>query len=173
MSKKPEVYSALSAACYIHSTQAAQKVPETKKVDDGVHSVRRGNLTKYMVLISSLLRSFHAGCSESAGDEEGRLWCTFLRQGNLMKYTVLISSLLCSSHAGCSESTGDEEGRRWRIFCTLKKPDVYSALSTACYVHSTQAAQKVPETKKVDEGVHSVRRGNLMKYTVLYQQPLR
>ena len=26
------------AACYVHSTQAAQKVPETKKVDDGVHS---------------------------------------------------------------------------------------------------------------------------------------
>ena len=25
------------AACYVHSTQAAQKVPETKKVDDGVH----------------------------------------------------------------------------------------------------------------------------------------
>ncbi|WP_419086692.1 hypothetical protein, partial [Phascolarctobacterium succinatutens] len=34
----------------------------------------------------------------------------------------------------------------------------------------TQAAQKVPETKKVDDGVHSVRRGHLMKYTVLYQQ---
>ena len=54
-----------------------------------------------------------------------------------------------------------------------KKPEVYSALSAACYIHSTQAAQKVPETKKVDDGVHSVRRGNLMKYTVLYQQPLR
>ena len=39
---KDEVYGALSAACYVHSTQAAQKVPETKKVDDGVHSVRRG-----------------------------------------------------------------------------------------------------------------------------------
>ena len=39
MSKKPnEVYDALSAACYVNSTQAAQKVPETKKVDDGVHS---------------------------------------------------------------------------------------------------------------------------------------
>ena len=38
---------------------------------------------------------------------------------------------------------------------------------------TTQAAQKVPETKKVDDGVHSVRRGNLMKYTVLYQQPVR
>ncbi|WP_304230503.1 hypothetical protein [Phascolarctobacterium succinatutens] len=38
-SRKPdEVYGALSAACYIHSTQAAQKVPETKKVDNGVHS---------------------------------------------------------------------------------------------------------------------------------------
>ena len=71
-SRKPdEVYGVLSAACYVHSTQAAQKVPETKKVDDGVHSVRRGNLMKYMVLISSLLRSFHAGCSESTGDEEG------------------------------------------------------------------------------------------------------
>ena len=90
-----------------------------------------------------------------------------------MMYTVLFSSLLSSFHAGCSESTGDEEGRRWRIFCTLKKPDVYSALSAACYVHSTQAAQKVPETKKVDDGVHSVRRGNLMMYTVLYQQPVR
>lgn len=33
--------------------------------------------------------------------------------------------------------------------------------------------RKVPETKKVDDGVHSVRRGNLMKYTVLYQQPVR
>ena len=31
---------------------------------------------KYMVLISSLLRSFHAGCSESTGDEEGRRWRT-------------------------------------------------------------------------------------------------
>lgn len=31
---------------------------------------------KYMVLISSLLSSFHAGCSESAGDEEGRRWRT-------------------------------------------------------------------------------------------------
>ena len=90
-----------------------------------------------------------------------------------MKHMVLISSLLRSFHAGCSESTRDEEGRRWRIFCTLKKPDVSSALSAACYVHSTQAAQKVPETKKVDDGVHSVRRGNLMKYTVLYQQPVR
>ena len=50
-----------------------------------------------------------------------------------------------------------------------KKPEVYSALSAACYVHYTQAAQKVPETKKVNNGVHSVRRGNL-KYTVLYQQ---
>gem|GEM_PF-6896964 len=54
-----------------------------------------------------------------------------------------------------------------------RKLDVYDALSAACYVHSTQAAQKVPETKKVDDGVHSVRRGNLMKYTVLYQQPVR
>ena len=70
-----------------------------------------------------------------------------------MKYMVLISSLLRSFHAGCSESTRDEEGRRGRIFCTLKKPDVSSALSATCYVHSTQAAQKVPETKKVDDGV--------------------
>ena len=71
-SRKPdEVYGVLSAACYVNSTQAAQKVPETKKVNDGVHSIRRGNLMMYMVLISSLLRSFHAGCSESTGDEEG------------------------------------------------------------------------------------------------------
>ena len=43
-------------------------------------------------------------------------------------------------------------------FCTLKKPnEVYGALSAACYVHSTQAAQKVPETKKDVDGVHSVR----------------
>lgn len=64
--------------------------------------------------------------------------------------------------------------RSVRTYCTSKKPEeVYSALSAACYVNSTQAAQKVPETKKVDDGVHSVRRGNLMKYTVLYQQPVR
>ena len=73
-----------------------------------------------------------------------------------MKYMVLISSLLRSLHAGCSESTGASEGRRWRIFCTSRKPDeVYGALSAVCYIHSTQAAQKVPETKKVDNGVHS------------------
>ena len=59
------------------------------------------------------------------------------------------------------------------ILASRKPDEVSSALSAACYVHSTQAAQKVPETKKVDDGVHSVRRGNLMKYTVLYQQPLR
>ena len=59
------------AACYVHSTQAAQKVPKTKKNVDSVYSVRRKNLVKYMVLISSLLCSFHAGCSESTGDEEG------------------------------------------------------------------------------------------------------
>ena len=34
------------------------------------------NLMMYTVLISSLLRSFHAGCSERAGDEEGRRWRT-------------------------------------------------------------------------------------------------
>ncbi|WP_337407397.1 hypothetical protein, partial [Phascolarctobacterium succinatutens] len=33
-----------------------------------------------------------------------------------------------------------------------------------------QAAQKVPETKKVVDGVLLVRRGGLMIYTVLYQQ---
>ena len=44
---------------------------ESAKVDYSVHSVRRGNLMMYTVLISSLLRSFHAGCSESTGDEEG------------------------------------------------------------------------------------------------------
>ena len=59
------------------------------------------------------------------------------------------------------------------ILASRKLDDVSSALSAACYVHSMQAAQKVPETKKVDDGVHSVRRGNLMKYTVLYQQPVR
>ena len=59
------------------------------------------------------------------------------------------------------------------ILASRKPDDVYGALSAACYVNSTQAAQKVPETKKVDDGVHSVRRGNLMKYTVLYQQPVR
>ena len=92
-----------------------------------------------------------------------------------MKYTVLYRQLAnFSIHAGCSESAGDEEGRRWRTPCTSRRPDdVYGALSAACYVNSTQAAQKVPETKKVDDGVHSVRRGNLMKYTVLYQQPVR
>ena len=78
--------------------------------------------------------------------------------------------MLRSFHAGCSESTGDEEDRRWRIFCTSRKPDVYGALSAACYVHSTQAAQKVPETKKVVDGVLLVRRDGLMMYTVLYQQ---
>ena len=38
---------------------------------------------------------------------------------------------------------------------------------------TTQAAQKVPETKKVVDGVLIVRRGGLMMYTVLYQQPVR
>lgn len=32
---------------------------------------------------------------------------------------------------------------------------------------------KVPETKKVVDGVLLVRRGGLMMYTVLYQQPVR
>ena len=45
----------------------------------------------------------------------------------------------------------------------------YTVLISSLLRHSTQAAQKVPVTKKVDEGVHSVRRGNLM-YPVLYQQ---
>ena len=56
------------------------------------------------------------------------------------------------------------------ILASRKPDEVYGALSAACYVHSTQAAQKVPETKKVDDGVYSVRRDGLMKYTVLYQQ---
>ena len=30
--------------------------------------------------------------------------------------------------------------------------------------------RKCRRRRKVDDGVHSVRRGNLMKYTVLYQQ---
>ena len=59
------------------------------------------------------------------------------------------------------------------ILASRKLDEVYSALSAACYVHSTQAAQKVPETKKVVDGVLLVRRDGLMKYTVLYQQPVR
>ena len=55
------------------------------------------------------------------------------------------------------------------ILASRKPDEVYGALSAACYVHSTQAAQKVPVTKKVDDGVYSVCRRNL-KYTVLYQQ---
>ena len=55
------------------------------------------------------------------------------------------------------------------ILASRKPDEVYGALSAACYIHSTQAAQKVPETKKVDDGVYSVCRRNL-KYTVLYQR---
>ena len=128
---------------------------------------------KYMVLISSLLRSFHAGCSESTGDSEERRWrifCTLKKPDEVYgAYQQLATFIPRRLLRKCR--------RRRRLtmayILASRKPDVSSALSAACYVHSTQAAQKVPETKKVDEGVHSVRRGNLMKYTVLYQQPLR
>ena len=72
------------------TTQAAQKVPETKKIADGVYSVRRGNLMKYTVLYRQLANfSIHAGCSESAGDEEGRRWRTPSASRKLDVYNAL------------------------------------------------------------------------------------
>ena len=94
-------------------------MPETKKVDDGVYSVRRRNLMKYTMLYRQL--------------------ATFIPRRLLRKYR-----------------------RRRRLtmayILASRNPDeVYGALSAACYVHSTQAAQKVPETKKVVDGVLLVR----------------
>ena len=113
---------------------------------------------KYTVLISSLLRSFHAGCSESTGDEEGRRWCTFYTSrkldevyGAYQQLATFIPRRLLKKYRRRRRST-------IAYSCTSRKPDeVYGALSAACYVHTTQAAQKVPETKKVDDGVHYVR----------------
>ena len=44
------MYMVLYQQLAVHSTQAAQKVPETKKVVDGVLLVRRGGLTIYSAL---------------------------------------------------------------------------------------------------------------------------
>lgn len=44
----------------------------------------------YIVLYQQLANfSIHAGCSESAGDEEGRHGVLLVRRGGLMMYTVL------------------------------------------------------------------------------------
>ena len=91
-----------------------------------------------------------------------------------MKYTVLYQQLATFIPRRLLRKYRRRRRLTMAYILASRKPDeVYGALSAACYVHSTQAAQKVPETKKVDDGVHSVRRGNLMKYTVLYQQPVR
>ena len=153
---------------------AAQKVPVTKKVDDGVYSVCRRNL-KYTVLYQQLAtfiprrllrkyrrrrRSTMAYILASRKPDEvysayqqlakfipRRLLRKYRRRRRLTMAYILyveetwwcircfISSLLSSFHAGCSESAGDEEGRRWRTPCTSRRPDeVYGALSAASTV---------------------------------------
>ena len=130
---------------------------ESAKVDDGVLLYVEETWC-IRCFISSLLRSFHAGCSESTGDEEGwwrRTFCTSRKPdevyGAYQQLAMFIPRRLLRKCRRRRRST------MVYILASRKLDEVYGALSAACYVHSTQAAQKVPETKKVDDGVYSVR----------------
>ena len=122
---------------------AHEKVPQTKKGDDGALLLRQGALIAYMVPYHAprpvRLSFVYVTAHEKYRRRRRAMTAYYSTSKNPDEvYSALSCAAPCSpTHRprhGTREGTGDEEGRRRRTTATSRSPDdVYGALSCAAY----------------------------------------